>query len=93
MLENEDDCPAVLRHMSDLYGNLTLHTPAWNAQRVKLLTCVCQTFSLSPNHMMKFYHPQRMISALQKLGVPGDSLHFSGLTPPLPLFVAPADGV
>lgn len=93
VLENEDDCPAVLRHMSDLYGNLTLHTPAWNAQRVKLLTCVCQTFSLSPNHMMKFYHPQRMISALQKLGVPGDSLHFSGLTPPLPLFVAPADGV
>ncbi len=93
VLKNEDDCPAVLRYMSDLYGNLTLHTPAWHAQRVKLLTSVCQAFSLSPNHMMKFYHPQRMISVLKKLGVPGDSLHFDGLVPPLPLFVAPADGV
>ena len=93
LLEDEADFPAVLRHMSDLYGSLTLVTPAWHKERVKLLTSVCQTFSLSPNHMMKFYHPERMISVLKKLGVPGDSLHFDGLVPPLPLFVAPADGV
>jgi len=93
LLENEDDCSAVLRHMSDLYGSLTIQTPSWHRERIALLTSVCQTFSVSPNHMMKFYQPERVKAALKKLGVQGDSLYFSGLTPSLPLFVAPADSV
>ena len=93
LLENEADCPAVLRHMSDTYGNLSILTPPWHEKRVALLTGVCQTFSLTPNHMMKFYQPERVKAALRKLGVSGDSLCFNGLTPPLPLYVAPADGV
>ena len=93
LLKNESDCPAVLRYMSDTYGTLSIQTPPWHTERVKLLTSVCQSFSLSPNHMMKFYQPDRVKAALQKLGYSGDSLQFGGLTPPLPLFVAPADGV
>ncbi len=93
LLENEADCPAVLRFMSDAYGILSIHIPPWHTQRVELLTSVCQTFSLAPNHMYKLYQPARIKAALKTLGHPGDSLHFSGLTPPLPLFVPPADGV
>jgi hypothetical protein len=43
--------------------------------------------------MMKFYQPERVKAALRKLGASGDSLCFNGITPPLPLFVPPADGV
>ena len=93
LLENEDDCPAVLRFMVDAYGSLTLVTPPWHTERVKLLTGVCQVFSVTHNHMIKFYQPERVKDALRKLGYSGDSLHFDGLTSPLPLFVAPADGV
>lgn len=93
LLENEADCPAVLRCMSDLYGNLSIQTPPWHRERVRLLTSVCQSFSLSPNHMVKFYQPERVKAALLRLGCPGDSLHFDGIMPPLPLFIAPADAV
>ncbi|MBR5287297.1 MAG: GNAT family N-acetyltransferase [Clostridia bacterium] len=93
LLKKEEDCPAVLRLMSETYGNLSILTPPWHKERVALLTGVCQTFSLTPNHMMKFYQPERVKAALHKLGANGDSLHFDGLTPPLPLYVAPADGV
>lgn len=93
LLADEGDCPAVLRHMSEQYGNLSLQAPPWHAERVKLLTGVCQNFSLSPNHMMKFYHANRVQAALHALGAQGNSFYFDGLTPPLPLYVAPADGV
>lgn len=93
LLENEADCPAVLRFLCDTYGNLSIQTPPWHAERVRLLTSVCQTFSLAPNHMYKFYQPERVKAALRRLGAQGDSLHFDGLTPPLPLFIAPADSV
>jgi len=93
MLENEADCPAVLRFLSDLYGTLSIQTPPWHKERVQLLTSVCQAFAFAPNHMYKFYQPERVKAALRKLGAQGDSLHFDGLTPPLPLFVPPADGV
>lgn len=93
LLADERDCPAVLRYMSEQYGNLSLQAPPWHTKRVKLLTGVCQNFSLTPNHMMKFYHADRVQSALHALGAQGDSLHFDGLTPPLPLYITPADGV
>ena len=93
LLEDEKDCPAVLRYMSETYGTLSIQTPTWHDERVALLTTVCQGFALSPNHMMKFYQPERVKAALRKLGVSGDSLCFNGLTPPLPLFVPAADGV
>lgn len=93
LLENEKDCPAVLRRMSEAYGTLSIQTPVWHQERAALLTAVCQSFSLSPNHMMKFYQPERVKAALKKLGASSDSLHFNSLTPPLPLFVPPADGV
>ena len=93
LLKDEADCPAVLKLLSETYGTLNVLTAPWHAQRVALLASVCQGFSLTANHMMKFYEPERIVSALNKLGFSGDSLNFTSLTLPLPFFVAPADGV
>ncbi len=91
-LARESDAPAVLRFLSDTYGDLSLITPPWNTQRVQLLTRVCQSFSIAPSNMVKFYRTDRLRQALSRLGT-GDKLRFDGLTPPLPLYIERADRV
>ena len=85
VLEDESDFPAVMKLLSDMYGNLSICAAPWEKARAKWLAAVCEEYGVSPAGQIKVYDQAQVDEICTCL---------DGFLPMAkPLYIAPADAV
>lgn len=93
-LYNESNLPSVLKRLSGIYGTVKLTVGAWQNERARYMTDICEVWQIARDHMYKVYREDDLRGILEDAGLSANrSITFDGFELPLPLFVSTPDTV